>query len=307
MGGLNSPSSHTGAQDPDVTAAWIVLGNAGYNHDGPVLVRSPPRGAAWVGFVGNRAGKALCIDWQAWGSLIATAPRVQTPMPEPFRYDLVDIGREVLSQLTIPVAVTSPERPAKKKKRPQPGAAQHYRPAVRRLAARSGRATSHRSGRAFLLGSWLKRARRLGGNATDCTGTVLGARLSNCRDFMEWNARAQITTWHPVDSPAHPHVETGGSAMPWPGHISDYAGKWAGLVGGYYAVRISDFYLDVGMAAAASGEPISMVAVTRCQAALAYNWQTDWVDDKYPSEPVGEPVAVSKALKYAPYFATCGD
>ena len=43
---------------------------------------------------------------------------------------------------------------------------------------------------AFLLGSWLAEARKLGGNATDCTDTVLGDKLSKCDDFMEWNARA---------------------------------------------------------------------------------------------------------------------
>eukprot|EP01051_Picozoa_sp_SAG22_P027070 SAG22_NODE_8881_length_624_cov_0.971429_1_plen_120_part_10 len=53
----------------------------------------------------------------------------------------------------------------------------------------------------FLLGSWLAEARRLGGNATDCTDIVLGEKLSRCDDFMEWNARAQLTTWHPVAAP----------------------------------------------------------------------------------------------------------
>ena len=73
---------------------------------------------------------------------------------------------------------------------------------------------------AFLLGSWLAEARKLGGNATDCTDTVLGDKLSKCADFMEWNARAQLTTWHPVDSPSHPTPNPEGSGHePWPGHI----------------------------------------------------------------------------------------
>eukprot|EP01045_Picozoa_sp_COSAG04_P035789 COSAG04_NODE_8415_length_979_cov_1.267045_1_plen_48_part_00 len=42
------------------------------------------------------------------------------------------------------------------------------------------------------------------------------------------------------------------------------------------------------------------------QAKLAYDWQTDW-GNKYPTEPVGEPVAPSRALhaKYARFFASC--
>jgi len=56
---------------------------------------------------------------------------------------------------------------------------------------------------AFLLGTWLESARKLGGNMTDCDDTVLGDKLSSCDDFMEWNARAQITTWHPTGQKTH--------------------------------------------------------------------------------------------------------
>ena len=38
---------------------------------------------------------------------------------------------------------------------------------------------------------------------TDCDDTVLGDKLSSCDDFMEWNARAQITTWHPTGQKTH--------------------------------------------------------------------------------------------------------
>ena len=85
----------------------------------------------------------------------------------------------------------------------------------------------------------------MGGNATDCTDTVLGDKLRRCDDYMEWNARAQLTTWHPVNSPTHPTPNPEGSGHElWPGHINDYARKqWAGLVGGYYAPRIEQYLL----------------------------------------------------------------
>jgi hypothetical protein len=43
------------------------------------------------------------------------------------------------------------------------------------------------------------------------------------------------------------------------------------------------------------------------QAKLAYDWQTDFGGNKYPTEPVGDSVKVSQALrtKYASYFASC--
>ena len=52
--------------------------------------------------------------------------------------------------------------------------------------------------RAFMLGPWLASARKLGGSATDCVDTQIDGDIPNgsCADFMEWNARAQITTWY---------------------------------------------------------------------------------------------------------------
>lgn len=98
---------------------------------------------------------------------------------------------------------------------------------------------------AFLLGSWLESARKIGGNATDCSDTVLGDKLVKCSDFMEWNARAQLTTWHPVDSPTHPTPNPEGPNTQkhvWPGLINDYAKKqWSGLVGDYYAPRVAQY------------------------------------------------------------------
>jgi hypothetical protein len=58
----------------------------------------------------------MCMEWRAWKSLLAAAPVVAaanalTPAsqkfgryPKTFTYDLVDIGREVLAQLTTPIA-----------------------------------------------------------------------------------------------------------------------------------------------------------------------------------------------------------
>ena len=317
-----------------MTAAWTALRNAGYAHDGPVhdptaVASFPPKGVpAWMGFSGNTPKPALCLDWRAWGSLLAAAPKVQTPMPETFSYDLVDVGREVMSQLTIPVAANFSEAlslgpnhlyatthtvsndDGADSVRAVPDEARLNATGQLYVRVLRDLDTLLATDQAFLLGSWLQRARRLGGNATDCTDTVLGSKLFKCSDFMEWNARAQLTTWHPVTSPTHPRPNPEGSGGTWPGHIDDYARKqWAGLVGDYYAVRIDSCYLKIGMAAATKGEPVDTASVTKCQAALGYSWQTDWGDAKYPSQPVGDPVAVSTALrtKYAPYFASCGN
>ena len=123
----------------------------------------------------------------------------------------------------------------------------------------------------------------------------------NCADFMEWNARSQLTTWHPV-APWHETVGRGTGVGP-----NDYARKsWAGLVGGYYAARVAE-YLAQGLADAAAGRGLNAAAMDRRQAKLAYAWQNDLGDGKYPLEPAGDPVAVSVAMreKYGGYFGSC--
>lgn len=242
-------------------------------------------------------------EWRAWGSMLAAAPRVPAPLPATFTYDLVDIGREVLSQLTIPVAFNFTSAL---------GIDTNATLSAARIKTTGGLYidllhdldTLLATDSAFLLGTWLQAARKLGGNATDCTDTVLGDKLSKCSDFMEWNARAQITTWHPTDSPTNPTPPESNPA--WPGGIDDYARKqWAGLVGGYYAVR-AEQYLEQALVDANLGRGFNMMEVLRRQAKVVYEWQTD-VGNIGPTQPTGDLVGVSTELraKYSPYFASC--
>ena len=105
------------AANADVTAAWTALRNAGYANDGPVadptgVCKMPAAGTpSWMGFDGATPKPAVCLDWKAWvhlaafGSSLTTESGGGAAVPETFTYDLVDIGREVLSQLTIPISL----------------------------------------------------------------------------------------------------------------------------------------------------------------------------------------------------------
>jgi hypothetical protein len=147
----------------------------------------------------------MCMEWRAWNSLTAAAPAVAaansiTPAsqkfghyPKTFTYDLVDIGREVLAQLTIPMAkdfmrARDPE---------DPDAAMVNRTGNVYEALLLDLDGLLATDTAFMLGPWLASARVLGGNATDCTDTIVGD-LDSCADFFEWNARSQLTTWKPT-------------------------------------------------------------------------------------------------------------
>jgi hypothetical protein len=110
--GRTGSSGDDGAFDAHVAAAWGELARSGYAnnapvHDGYGVGLMPAHGAPdWMGFESDaRTPKpALCAEWRAWGDLLAAAPRVATPRPLTYVYDLVDLGREVLAQLTIPVS-----------------------------------------------------------------------------------------------------------------------------------------------------------------------------------------------------------
>jgi alpha-N-acetylglucosaminidase len=45
----------------------------------------------------------LCETFNAWGALISAATAVDTTR-EPFRYDLVNLGREILARLSTPMS-----------------------------------------------------------------------------------------------------------------------------------------------------------------------------------------------------------
>ena len=160
---------------------------------------------------------------------------------------------------------------------------------------------------AFLLGPWLAAARRwgMGAAAHDCASVCGGStgggpgpggpNATDCAAFYEWNARVQLTTWHPTPP--------GARAVP-KGPV-DYAAKhWSGLVGDYYGGRV-ELVLDQALLDAAQGRPVDWAAVRAREAAHAHGWTT--ASGRYPLAPVGDAVGVSRALydKYSGYFRAC--
>ena len=295
----------------EVGSAWTNIRHSGYANDGAVHdptavgTLSPGNSEPWTGFGrDNRSPTAgMCMEWQAWRALLAAAPavasaNVATPAsqkvgqyPKTFTYDLVDIGREVLAQLTIPVARNfSAAR----------GAGQQDATDVNRTGALYEELLLDldellATDSAFLLGPWLDSARRLGGTATDCSGTVVGDL--RCADFMEWNARSQLTTWKPTP-------KAGPLGSP-----NDYAKKhWSGLISGYYVPRVR-LHKQHALAAIAEYGPAATADPEKIQTALvalAYEFQTSF-GNGYSMEPAGDPAAISAALisKWGRFFATC--
>ena len=101
---------------------------------------------------------------------------------------------------------------------------------------------------------WLASARRLGGSATDCTHTQVAGDIGDCANFMEWNARSQLTTWYPVlGSASAPRVQQGG-------RDHDYARKqWSGLLRDVYLPR-AELFLGQALRDAVAGTPFDGAA-----------------------------------------------
>lgn len=284
--------------NPNITAAWMALAAGPYALDGTlsdgtgVAELPSPDTSHWST---DRAtpGPSVCATWMAWGALIAAVPALgPAASGEPFVYDLINTGREVLAQLSTPLsqnfsAVLNAHGPldAAALERTGPPYIELLRDLDALLATDS----------AFLLGPWLASARAWGEGDDDCSGTAIG-NLS-CPDFYAWNALCQLTTWYPTlpDASAVPQRDT------------DYARKhWSPLVADYYGAR-AELTLTQARHDAAAHAPLNSTAVKRATAELAYSF-TAPPYPTFPLVPAPDPVGTSAALraKYTGVFASCG-
>ena len=187
-----------------------------------------------------------------------------------YRYDLADVGRQVLADL----------------------AGRYHRAIVQAYVRKDSAAVSELSGkmlglirdldvllstrREFLLGTWLADARNY--------GTTNGEK-----DLCERNARELFTTWTRQDKITE---------------YTDYANhQWAGLVGTFYFSRWR-VWLGAVQSALAAGQAVDVEA-TRARIRendLAWTCQ----HDTFPTEPQEETTEVSRRL-FAKYSGDASD
>ncbi len=277
--------------EPSLSQAWALLVAGAYSQDlsvrdGTGVPHLP--GTDTSQFLPDRytPGAKLCSTFQAWQLFLNAAAGLDpaTVALEPFRYDLVNLGREVLAQLSTPMsnnfsdAFSAPQMDASAVK----ATGNVYINLLTDLDELVG------CDSAFLLGPWLETAKAWGRNNSDC-----GAQ--SCVAFYEWNARSQLTTWNPATS----------NATKVPAGPVDYASKhWNGLIHDYYAARARQVQTQALLDAAA-GRALNQTAVDQLEATLAYSWQN--ANTIYPSKVTGPALAFSKAMlnKYGHYFSAC--
>ncbi|KAM9837215.1 alpha-N-acetylglucosaminidase [Aulostomus maculatus] len=200
--------------------------------------------------------------YKAWKLMVEAAPALMSK--ETFRYDLVDVTRQVLQVLTTSFYLDIVDA-FKNNKLPQlltAGGVLIYDllPELNHLL---------NSDRNFLLGTWLERAKSL----------ALDEKEAQLYDL---NARNQITLWGPS------------------GEILDYANKeWGGLMEDYYAQRWSLFVYTL-VECLESGRPFKQdtfnQAVFQVEKGFIYNGR------KYPTSPQGDTFEITRRifLKYFP-------
>lgn len=217
--------------------------------------------------------------WAAWADLLEGAEALGRR--ETFRYDLVDVARQALADLSVPLhrEVAAAWRS---------GDRVRYAAARDRFLALGADLDALLATRPeFLLGRWLADARRWGTTPAEA-------------DLYERNARLLVTVWG----------GTPDSTM-----LFEYAARqWSGLLEGFYLERWRKYFAwlerqPAGFDDAALPRREGRVspAANEFYAELA-QWEFAWCDarETHPATVRGEPVALATALfeKWSPVRAT---
>ena len=185
---------------PAVTAAWTALVASAYAQDLSVQdgtgVPHLPGGASQFEKDRFTPTTVLCTTFGAWGALLAAAPSVD-PTIETYRYDLVNLGRELLAQLSTPASQNFSD--AFEAATLNAGVLAATGAAYADLLADIDALVATES--AFLLGPVIAAARAWAAAGDNDCATPANPGMA-CADFYEWNARVQITTWNPTPAGA---------------------------------------------------------------------------------------------------------
>lgn len=271
-----------GRNNPDAQRAWATLRVSVYAQKSPEPPMESPlqarpaleirQASPWGSFERDYDVHA---PWRAWRDLLAAAAELGAV--DPFRYDLVDVARQALADLSVPLhhEVVAAWRSGDR--------ARYAAARDRFLALGSDLDALLATRREFLLGPWLADARRWGTNAAEA-------------DLYERNARLLITVW-------------GGT--PENTMLFEYACRqWSGLMENFYLERWRRYFAWLETQPAGFDDralPRRDGRVTAAANAFYRDlarWEYAWCDAHEPhaTAPRGDSVAVARALfeKWSP-------
>ena len=224
-------------------SAWRVLGETVYSDDqGPKNgndfcsasdgLTSYPVGAEQEHVGPQPAWYDEAKLWSVWTTLLELAAALggDERMPTTLRYDLVNVGRECLAKRSNALFAALEAAG----QRGGGGSAAAVRSASEAMGALQRDADALLStDAAFSLGRWVGAAR----------ASLPGASPAQ-KQWLAWQARAQVTTWLPACAPdvapGWPSSNTTKGVCGSRSDLADYANKqWGGLLGSFYAERMA--------------------------------------------------------------------
>jgi alpha-N-acetylglucosaminidase len=250
-----------GIDDEHALKAWDLLRRTVYNgekiRDGAesIIAARPTFDSMtrWAKTVLNYNAEDLL---PAWESMINAAPACKTS--DGFRYDLVDVTRQVLANYALPLQrkiVTAYERKDINDFKKLSAAFITLIDDMDQLLA---------TRKDFLLGTWISDARRWGTTPQE-------------KALYERNARNLITLWGDTNSPLHEYA----------------CRQWSGLLNDFYKPRWQQFFAT----ATAALQKGSTMDIEKFQKDIS-QWEWQWVNSQkaFSVQPSGDPVAVAKKM-----------
>ena len=258
-----------------VYAAWDMVRTTVYNNTDPLvqavsksILELVPSTTGLVNRTGHHPTRVTydpAVLTKAWRLLYGAALKDTYLFANPsYEYDLVDWTRQVLSNAFIPVyqqlvstyvnGSTAGNAECRKSRIRNQGA--------QLISLMNTLDDVLATNRNFKLSTWIAEARANANNSADA-------------DFMEYEARNQLTLWGPS------------------GQVMDYASKsWAGLISSYYVPRWQMF-VDYLVSTSPSDYNQTSFAASLMQ------WEETWVRQTSGEKPVEKEDSIADVLAFA--------
>jgi len=258
-----------GVKNIHVLKAWNILGKTvytvpadKYKRDGAEsIMQARPTfdsSTRWANTKLNYDAKDLL---PAWDEMIKAIPSCKNS--DGFRFDLVDVTRQVLANYASPLQ----QKFVNAYKNKNLVSFKKYSRQFITLIEDMDRLLASRKD--FLLGPWVAGARKWGNNEKE-------------KALYEFNAKDLITLWGDKNCP-----------------LNEYSCRqWSGLLNDFYKPRWEKFFAQV-CSSLQDGKEIDMKVFTQ----QIKDWEWNWVNERkdYKTSTTGDPIALAKAM-YNKYY-----
>jgi alpha-N-acetylglucosaminidase len=253
-----------GALNRDALKAWKILKTTVYTvpqdkyiRDGAEsIIQGRPTFDSLTRWTKTKLNYKAEDLWPAWDALVRASAALNSS--DGFRFDLVDLTRQVLANYALPLQ----QRISAAYKNKDLEAFNRSSNAFLDLISDMDKLLATRKD--FMLGPWISNARKWGTTGKE-------------KALYEMNARDLITLWGDKDCP-----------------LNEYACRqWSGLMNDFYKPRWQQFFSTV-RTAMKQGKNYDAEAFVKD----IKNWEWKWVNERkdYPVQPGGDAIAVVKSL-----------